>query len=61
MFAAASLQGAFDDLAAELASANPGVTVHPVTYDGSSTLATQLVGGASADVFASADATTMTT
>ena len=46
MFAAASLQGAFDELAAELAEQNPGVTVQPVTYDGSSTLATQLVEGA---------------
>jgi molybdate transport system substrate-binding protein len=61
VFAAASLQGAFDELAAELAEQNPGVTVRPITYDGSSTLATQLVGGASADVFASADLTTMTT
>ncbi|MET0789376.1 MAG: molybdate ABC transporter substrate-binding protein [Cellulomonas sp.] len=61
VFAAASLQGAFDAIAAELAAENPGVTVHPTTYDGSSTLATQLVGGASADVFASADEKTMTT
>lgn len=59
IFAAASLQGAFDELAAELAEQSPGVTVHPVTYDGSATLATQLVGGASADVFASADQATM--
>ncbi|NUU16260.1 molybdate ABC transporter substrate-binding protein [Cellulomonas humilata] len=59
VFAAASLQGAFDELAAELAQQNPGITVNPVTYDGSSTLATQLVGGASADVFASADEATM--
>ena len=61
VFAAASLQGAFDQLVARFAEQNPGVTVRPVTYDGSSTLATQLVGGASADVFASADLTTMTT
>ncbi|WP_421734465.1 molybdate ABC transporter substrate-binding protein [Cellulomonas sp.] len=59
VFAAASLQGAFDEIAAELAEQNPGVTVHPITYDGSSTLATQLLGGASADVFASADEATM--
>ncbi|WP_421740865.1 molybdate ABC transporter substrate-binding protein [Cellulomonas sp.] len=59
VFAAASLQGAFDEIAAELAQQNPGIRVNPVTYDGSSTLATQLVGGASADVFASADASTM--
>jgi molybdate transport system substrate-binding protein len=61
VFAAASLQGAFDAIATEFAAQNPGVTVHPVTYDGSSTLATQLVGGASADVFASADEATMAT
>ncbi|WP_456847369.1 molybdate ABC transporter substrate-binding protein [Cellulomonas sp. P5_C6] len=61
VFAAASLQGAFDALAAEFAAQHPGVTVHPTTYDGSSTLATQLVGGASADVFASADQKNMTT
>ena len=61
VFAAASLQGAFDAIAAELAEQNPGVTVNPVTYDGSSTLATQLVDGALADVFASADLTSMGT
>lgn len=61
VFAAASLQGAFDQIAAQLEAENPRLTVRPVTYDGSSTLATQLVGGASADVFASADAATMAT
>ena len=61
VFAAASLQGAFDQILAEFADENPGVTVKPATYDGSSTLATQLVGGASADVFASADEKNMTT
>ena len=61
VFAAASLQGAFDALAEEFAAENPGVTVHPTTYDGSSTLATQLVAGASADVFASADEKNMAT
>ncbi|KQS99725.1 molybdate ABC transporter substrate-binding protein [Cellulomonas sp. Leaf395] len=61
VFAAASLQDAFDDLGAEFAEQNPGVTVQPTTYDGSATLATQLTGGASADVFASADTQTMST
>ena len=61
VFAAASLQGAFDELAAQFEARNPDVTVHPVTYDGSSTLATQLVAGAAADVFASADPATMAT
>ncbi|MFC4615065.1 molybdate ABC transporter substrate-binding protein [Cellulomonas algicola] len=61
VFAAASLKGAFDELTADFADAHPGVDVQPTTYDGSSTLATQLVEGARADVFASADETTMGT
>lgn len=61
VFAAASLQGAFDELTQRFAAAHPGVTVQPVDYDGSSTLATQLTGGAKADVFAAADTTTMQT
>lgn len=61
VFAAASLSGAFDVLVADFEAAHPGVDVRPVTYDGSSTLATQLVEGAHADVFASADETTMAT
>lgn len=61
VFAAASLKVAFDELTADFASAHPDVDVQPVTYDGSSTLATQLVEGARADVFASADGTTMAT
>jgi len=61
VFAAASLQPAFDELTATFAKDHPGVKVDPVTYDGSSTLATQLVGGGNADVFASADEKNMTT
>jgi len=61
IFAAASLTAAFDELAAEFESAHPGVDVRAVTYDGSSTLATQLVEGARADVFASADEKNMAT
>ncbi|QHT56385.1 molybdate ABC transporter substrate-binding protein [Cellulomonas sp. H30R-01] len=61
VFAAASLTGAFDELTARFAAEHPGVDVQPVTYDGSSTLATQLVEGARADVFASADEDTMAT
>ncbi|GAB3043466.1 molybdate ABC transporter substrate-binding protein [Parafrigoribacterium mesophilum] len=57
--AAASLTGSFDKLAAEFGADNPGVTVKPVVYDGSSTLVTQLSEGAVADVFASADETNM--
>lgn len=55
VFAAASLQGAFDEIAAQFESENPGVQIAPISYDGSSTLATQLVEGAPADVFASAN------
>lgn len=53
--AAASLKKAFDELAVEFEAANPGVDVKPISYDGSSTLATQILEGASVDVFASAD------
>jgi len=61
VFAAASLQGVFDDLATTFEERHPSVTVDPITYDGSSTLATQLVEGASADVLATADEKNMTT
>ncbi|WP_105033714.1 molybdate ABC transporter substrate-binding protein [Cryobacterium aureum] len=54
VYAAASLNPTFDDLASLLEKENPGVDVQ-VTYDGSSTLATQITAGAPADVFASAD------
>lgn len=53
--AAASLKTAFDELATAFEAANPGVDVRPIAYDGSSTLATQIVEGAAVDVFASAD------
>jgi len=59
IFAAASLRTAFEQIVAEFERANPGVTVQPVDYDGSSTLATQLEEGAAADVFASADQANM--
>lgn len=55
IFAAASLGGAFDELATRFEARHPSLDVLPVTYDGSSVLATQLVEGAPADVFASAD------
>lgn len=61
VYAAASLQGPFEDVVAELEAAHPGLVVRPVVYDGSSTLATQIVEGAPADVFASADERTMAT
>nr|WP_218844843.1 molybdate ABC transporter substrate-binding protein [Microbacterium pseudoresistens] len=55
IFAAASLGGAFDELSAAFTAEHPDVVIKPITYDGSSTLATQLLEGAEADVFASAD------
>lgn len=60
IYAAASLGAAFDELAAQFEAEHPGVDVLPITYDGSSVLATQLIEGAQADVFASADAKNMT-
>lgn len=59
IYAAASLQKAFDAVAADFEKENPGVTVVPIVYDGSSTLATQIIGGAKVDVFASADQANM--
>ncbi|GAB3125520.1 molybdate ABC transporter substrate-binding protein [Glaciibacter psychrotolerans] len=58
VFAAASLTESFDALSELFMQQNPKISVKAV-YDGSSTLATQLVEGASADVFASADEATM--
>lgn len=55
VYAAASLKAAFDDISAAFGSANPDVEVLPISYDGSSTLATQIIEGAPVDVFASAD------
>ncbi|MFS0895134.1 molybdate ABC transporter substrate-binding protein [Microbacterium sp. 179-I 3D3 NHS] len=58
VYAAASLAGAFDAIAEQFTAEHPGVTVRPV-YDGSSTLVTQILEGAPADVFASADEANM--
>jgi molybdate transport system substrate-binding protein len=55
VYAAASLTGAFDELATAFEQRHPSLDVRPITYDGSSTLATQIIEGAPADVFASAD------
>ena len=60
IFAAASLSGAFDHLAADFEEQHPGVDVRPISYDGSSVLAVQLIEGAAADVFAAADEKNMT-
>lgn len=56
--AAASLQGAFDTAIDEFESAHPDVHI-TANYDGSSTLATQIIGGAAVDVFASANQANM--
>src|SRR5690606_37824317 len=57
--AGASLSGAFDELAVQFEQQHPNLDVLPISYDGSTVLATQLIGGAPADVFASADEITM--
>lgn len=61
IYAAASLGTAFDELAEQFERRHPSVDVLPIVYDGSSTLATQILEGAPADVFASADEKTMDT
>lgn len=58
VFAAASLTDAYEDIAAAFEQENPNVDVL-FNFGGSSTLATQLVQGAPADVFASANNTQM--
>lgn len=55
IFAAASLKSAFDELSTQFEDLHPDLDVLPITYDGSSTLATQILEGAPVDVFASAD------
>jgi molybdate transport system substrate-binding protein len=57
VFAAASLQPAFDTIAAQL---QPNIHV-TFSYAGTQTLTTQLIQGAQANVFASADVIHMTT
>ena len=59
IYAAASLTASFDALVTAFEQRYPSVEVQPVVYDGSSTLATQIVEGAPADVFASANERTM--
>lgn len=53
--AAASLQRSFDEIAEKFEADHPEVKISTSSYDGSSTLATQIVEGANVDVFASAD------
>lgn len=59
VFAAASLKNTFTELAAAFEAAHPKVKVS-LSFDGSSTLVTQITQGAPADVFASADTKNMT-
>ncbi|OFJ55693.1 molybdate ABC transporter substrate-binding protein [Mycolicibacterium grossiae] len=58
VFAAASLKQSFTQLGNQFEGDHPGTTVE-FSFAGSSDLVTQLTQGASADVFASADATNM--
>jgi molybdate transport system substrate-binding protein len=58
VFAAASLTDAFDDVGAAFEDANPGVSVE-LNYGPSSGLREQIVAGAPADVFASANTSNM--
>lgn len=59
VLAAASLTGPFEEVGARFSERNPGVRVR-FDFQGSSTLAEQIVQGRSADVFASADEKNMT-
>lgn len=58
VFAAASLKGSFTKIADAFAADHPGTKI-TYNFDGSSALVDQLKGGASADVFASADEANM--
>src|ERR1700680_3714356 len=58
VFAASSLTGSFTQLATQFEAANPGVKV-TFSFGASSTLATQIIAGAPADVFASASTKNM--
>ena len=55
VFAAASLQGAFDELAEAFAAEHPEYPIAPIRYDGSQALATQIIDGADVDVIAFAN------
>lgn len=57
--AAASLQPAFEELSAAFSEQHPGVAFENLSFDGSSTLAKQIIEGAPVDVFASADENNM--
>lgn len=60
VYAAASLTATFTELAEQFEAAHPGTTV-ALNFAGSAALATQIIEGAPADVFASADLKNMAT
>lgn len=59
VFAAASLQEAFDEILEAFGAEHQDIQIQPTVYDGSSTLVTQLAEGAEADVLATANEGTM--
>lgn len=58
VFAAASLTESFNDIATQYHTSHPNVTLK-YNFNGSQLLAQQIISGAAADVFASADTTNM--
>jgi len=58
VFAAASLTASFNEIASTYHQMHPNVTIKPV-YNGSQILVQQIISGAPADVFASADTANM--
>lgn len=60
VFAAASLQGAFDELAQDFAAKHPEYPIDPIVYDGSQALAAQIADGADVDVIAFANEASLT-
>jgi molybdate transport system substrate-binding protein len=58
VFAASSLTASFTEIATDFERVNPGVSVR-LNFGGSATLVTQILNGAPADVFASADSANM--
>lgn len=55
VFAAASLQGAFEEIAADFEAEHPDVDIRPIVTDGSNVLVTQIEEGAMPDVVATAN------
>ncbi|SJM52769.1 Molybdenum ABC transporter, periplasmic molybdenum-binding protein ModA (TC 3.A.1.8.1) [Frigoribacterium sp. JB110] len=55
VFAAASLQGAFEEIAAAFEAEHPDVDIRPIVTDGSNVLVTQIEEGAAPDIVATAN------